>query len=256
MHIPVQPFVQSVAETFDLQGPIYEFGYWRQHDVAHASSPASDLVDIGYVGPDLHGDTQVDHLEELSTLPYPSESARTVCCVNVLEYTFEPHRAIDEMVRLLTPGGMLLVFASIHESHGTSPGPFWRMTPQGLQRLLHPLDALLVGWQGPDQDPFAAFAIGCKSPVPAAFLPSIRRFLDVFQHRLDQAAVGARRSGWLGRWLWGWARSNTQRQQQLDRYQCRFALHFPFSGKATLQDVLFEGLPPSGNPGSRVDFSF
>jgi SAM-dependent methyltransferase len=254
MHESVHSFVQSIVEAFELQGPVYEFGCSPSHSPAKAPSSTNCFIDIGYVGCDLHQGAETDQLEELSALPYPSESARTICCINVLERVFEPQRAMNEMIRLLTPGGLVLLCASSPSEPSGPSGHYWQMTPQGVERLLSPLEATLVGWQGPDEAPHTVFGIGCKSPIPNWFLPGARRFLDAFQRRLEAAAQQARRSERLRRWLLGWTRNHTERQRDAQHHKARFAFHFPLGSKLDLHHILMESSQPDAQSGSRIDF--
>lgn len=254
MHESVHAFVHSVVESFELKGPVYEFGCSHSPSTAKTSTSLNCFIDIGYVGCDVRQGAEIEQLEELSSLPYPSESARTICCINVLERLFEPQRAMQEMLRLLAPGGVVVVCASaLRDSSGT-PGHYWQVTPQGLQRLLSPLAATLLGWQGPEQAPHTVFGLGCKGPIPPQFLASGRRFLEVLQHRFDTAAEQARRAGRLRRWLWGWTHSSAERQRTAQAHHAHFAFHFPLGTKLDLQQVLLEASQPEISSGSRIDF--
>jgi SAM-dependent methyltransferase len=254
MQESVNLFVQSVVEAFDLQGPIYEFGYSPGRAAGKASSPVHCAIDIGYVGSDLREDVEIDRLEELSRLPYPSGSARTVSCLNVLEHVYEPQRAVDEILRLLAPGGILLLSTSLHSEASKPLGNYWRISPQGIERLLEPLEATLVAWQGPEQSPHTVFGIGCKGPVPSTFLAGIRPFLEGIERRLDEAAQQTRRSTRLRNWLWGWTRSQAERQRRSQRHQLRFALHFPMDHRVNLPHVLLGTPLLDGKTGTRVNF--
>lgn len=254
MHESAHLFIESVVETFELEGPIYEFGFSQGARSAKGSSPVNRFIDIGYVGKDLRERAEIERLEGLSALPYPSESARTICSINVLEHVDDPRRAMEEMIRLLAPGGILLVCTSLHPAQSGPVGHYWRMTPQGIERLLHPLEATLVGWQGADSSPHTVFGIGCKAPVPVTFLPAARRFLDMIQQRFRDAERAARQQGRWKRWLWQWAHSKKRRQQQSERHRAQFALQFAMDDRVSLQHLLWDGDPTAGNTGTRIDF--
>lgn len=253
MHESVRAYLQSVIEAFELEGPVYEFGYTPSRGTPHASATLRSLIDIGYVGSDLEQKAEVDQLEELSSLPYPSASARTICSINVLERLFEPQRAIDEMIRILAPGGLLLLCASLQPERHGAVDHYWQVTPQGLERLLSPLEATLLGWQGAEQAPHTVFGIGCKGPVPSQFLSSTRRFVDALERRCE-AAQRTRRSARLRRWLWSWLGKRTERARTAQHCQTHFALHFPLAHKLELQHVLLDDAQPGSSTGSRIDF--
>lgn len=59
-----------------------------------------------------------------------------VLCTEVLEHLCEPQRAIDEMMRVLEPGGVLLLTTRFLFPIHDAPGDFFRYTRFGLQHLL------------------------------------------------------------------------------------------------------------------------
>ena len=59
-----------------------------------------------------------------------------VLCTEVLEHLCEPQRAIDEMMRVLRPGGVLLLTTRFLFPIHDAPGDFFRYTRFGLQHLL------------------------------------------------------------------------------------------------------------------------
>jgi SAM-dependent methyltransferase len=60
---------------------------------------------------------QIDIVSDILTIPEPDDSFDAVLCTEVLEHLPDPVRALDEMARLLRPGGMFIITA-----------PFWSLT--------------------------------------------------------------------------------------------------------------------------------
>ena len=79
---------------------------------------------------DLHVDPSYSDLRHI-----PSQSYATILCSGLLEHVPEPQVLIDQLHRILTPGGRLIISASavfpIHEG----PDDYFHFTPFGFQRL-------------------------------------------------------------------------------------------------------------------------
>jgi SAM-dependent methyltransferase len=51
-------------------------------------------------------------------LPFADESFNAVCCYAALYLMAEPFRAVDEMLRVLAPGGRIAILSSVHRGPG------------------------------------------------------------------------------------------------------------------------------------------
>jgi SAM-dependent methyltransferase len=85
---------------------------------------------IGLYNEDIRGD--------LLALPFQADTFDSVVLTEVLEHCEEPKQAIAEVLRVLTPGGRLLVTSPfLWPDHHTDDYPdYWRFTEQGWQLLL------------------------------------------------------------------------------------------------------------------------
>jgi SAM-dependent methyltransferase len=61
--------------------------------------------------------SQIDIVSDILAIPEPDSSFDAVLCTEVLEHLPDPVRALDEMARLLRPGGTFIITA-----------PFWSLT--------------------------------------------------------------------------------------------------------------------------------
>ena len=61
--------------------------------------------------------SQIDIVSDILNIPEPDATFDAVLCTEVLEHLPDPVRALDEMARLLRPGGMFIITA-----------PFWSLT--------------------------------------------------------------------------------------------------------------------------------
>jgi SAM-dependent methyltransferase len=78
----------------------------------------------------------VDFVGDARVLPVAEGSVDVVLCTQVIEHVPEPVRVLQEIFRVLRPGGTLILSVpAIFPQHG-SPGDYWRYMPQGLAWLL------------------------------------------------------------------------------------------------------------------------
>jgi SAM-dependent methyltransferase len=85
---------------------------------------------------DVEPALSVDIIGDARSIPLANGAIDVVLCTQVLEHIPEPIAVIDEIRRVLKPGGILLLSVpSIFPQHG-SPGDYWRYMPQGLQWIL------------------------------------------------------------------------------------------------------------------------
>jgi SAM-dependent methyltransferase len=144
----VRAFLEVAAETFAPRGPVYEFGSYQVEGQSGRSDLRPLFPGLTYVGCDMRPGPGVDRLEDLSGVNLPDAAAGTIVCVDTLEHVFEVGSAAAEMIRLLQPGGMLLVAVPLDFHIHAHPDDYWRLTPSCLARLLSPLAATLIGSQG------------------------------------------------------------------------------------------------------------
>ena len=79
------------------------------------------------VEPDIRGD--------IHNIPLEDESVDVVIATEVLEHCYDPHKAINEMHRILAKKGVCILSTRfIYKIHG-SPYDYYRFTDQGLSYL-------------------------------------------------------------------------------------------------------------------------
>jgi SAM-dependent methyltransferase len=112
-------------------------GYARVLDFGCANQPYRSLLPAAaeYLGADLPGnpDAQVQ-IGSDGRLPLPHDQFDLVLSTQVLEHVANPGLYLDEALRVLKPGGRLVL-----STHGImvwhpDPNDFWRWTCEGLQQ--------------------------------------------------------------------------------------------------------------------------
>lgn len=223
----VRAIVRIAAETLALDGPVYEFGSYQVDDQIGLADLRSCFRGRQFIGCDMRPGPGVDRVEDLGHLSLADDAARTIVCVETLEHVFAVQRAVDEMLRVLAPGGVIVVTTPFDFRLHDYPSDYWRLTPACLSRLLAPLAAGLVGWQGLESDPHTVFAVACKAPVPSCFATGASQFMS----RL-QAWLGAQRAdvSWLTRLkqqTLGRLRSKGERRRVASFFEAGYTLRLP-----------------------------
>ena len=93
---------------------------------------------------DLNPGAGVQLRADAHTLPFLDGSFDVVLCTEVLEHLPEPQRAIDEMYRVLQPGGQLLLTTRFLFPIHDAPHDYFRYTKYGLRYLLRRFEQLQI----------------------------------------------------------------------------------------------------------------
>ena len=246
MHKHLQAFVQSAAEAFDLRGPVYKFGFFPLE--APVVSLRGCFPEVSYVGCNFTDPEELGRMDDLARLPLPDASAGTVVALNLLERVASPRQTVREMVRILSPGGALVVGSGMLDGAGADGGTE-PLRPDVMARLLDRLEVTLVGWQGEHRGEQAIYAVGFKAPAAGPVFEGTTRFLEDFQARLDRLeqprGLGLRLAHCLLR-LAGIEQAPCSRRNPV-----RFVIDLPGICQGKLGSPAVE--LPGAKPGSRLD---
>src|SRR5207302_170880 len=105
----VRSFIKDCVESLDLSPPVVEIGS-RPAETQEGTAYLRDLITTRpYYGCDIQRGTNVDFVTDIHRLPFDDNSVGTVVCVEVLEHVFDPIRAVQEIHRVLQPGGIAVL---------------------------------------------------------------------------------------------------------------------------------------------------
>jgi SAM-dependent methyltransferase len=120
---------------------------YRGIDVPEASS-------FGYQNPDtVYYDGRV--------IPFPDESFDALLCTEVLEHVVEPVELIQEMHRVLKPGGLALVTIPWSARFHYKPYDYYRYTPSALETLFQSFGSQTIYPRGTDLSSIASKIVVC-----------------------------------------------------------------------------------------------
>lgn len=173
MRMNVRDFVKIVAEVFDVDKPIVEFGSRQveeQGEFANLRSFFKLGKDSAYIGCDFVAGAGVDRVEDITNISLENESVGTCLLVETLEHIENPFKAIDEIYRILKPNGMLVLTVPMHFPIHNYPHDYYRYTPEAIRVLTNSFQVKFIASQGPFEIPHTLFCIAFKSISKSAAL--------------------------------------------------------------------------------------
>lgn len=175
MRPSVRGFAEEVARELPLMDPVVQIG-------ARPAEGQEDIADLrslfagrDYIGCDLQSGPGVDRIEDVHALEFDDDSVGAVLAFDTLEHVADPIRALQEIHRVLAPGGIVAISSVMFFVIHAHPWDYWRFTPEGFDLLLEPFEQRLVLAQGDPNLPVNVFGVGIKGPDPAlseALLPA------------------------------------------------------------------------------------
>jgi SAM-dependent methyltransferase len=203
-------FARDVAENLPVGEPLIEIG-------ARAADGQEDIANLRpifnageHIGCDIQEGPGVDRIEDVHRLSFADESVGTVICLETLEHVRDPIRAVQEMHRVLRPGGVLAIssvmFFPVHEH----PWDYWRFTPEGFESLLEPFETKLVLAHGYRLLPEGVYGVGVKGSAPALKAECLPRTKWLSDHWADDTTVDFGPIRLTTRQLWGYTRHYTK----------------------------------------------
>jgi len=167
----IKDFVSIVSVTIPIIEPIYEFGALQVPDQVVCADLRPLFSNMEYVGCDMRVGLGVDKILNLHSIDVPSESVGTVFCFDTLEHVEYPHKAINEVFRILKPNGVAVISSVMNFPIHEFPHDYWRFTPEAFRSILKPFSHSFVGYQGNEQFPHTVVGIGFKTDteIPEKF---------------------------------------------------------------------------------------
>jgi len=134
--MPPEPFVMNPAEPKD-----FPLGRWNLYIGGAGRAPG------GYVNLDLFAVPGVDVAADAEQFPFPADFFQRVECDAVLEHVRNPERVMQEIRRVLVPGGYAhLVTPFCHPFH-EYPKDYRRFTLDGLREIACGMEVVAEGWR-------------------------------------------------------------------------------------------------------------
>ena len=106
-------------------------------DIGCGDMPFKNMINCrSYRGLDFRHLPGVDLVGDSHCLPFKEESFDSLIMTEVMEHIFSPLRALEEVKRVLRPGGYAYITVPMTWGLHYEPNDFWRFTKYSLQRLV------------------------------------------------------------------------------------------------------------------------
>lgn len=167
MNKSIKTFVRSCAETLPIQEPIYEFGSLQVPEQEGFADLRPYFSGKKFIGADMRQGPGVDIVLDLAKIDLPDACAGTVLLLETVEHVEYVSKALEEVYRIIKPGGILVMSSRLDFPIHAYPNDYWRFTPEAFRSLLKPFGWSYVGYAGKKSFPHSIIGVGCKDPVPA-----------------------------------------------------------------------------------------
>ena len=113
-------------------------------DLGAGLRPFADRIPGRTIALDHRPRPEIDLIGDAHHLPFPDASVDAIVCTEVFEHLIDPPSAAREIVRVLKPGGRLVLTTRFCFPLHDRPADFWRFTSYTLARLFAPLDPVVL----------------------------------------------------------------------------------------------------------------
>lgn len=155
-------FVERTIKIHTPVDPVYEFGSFRVPGQEQLADLRPLFKGYTFVGTDLRPGPGVDLLIDIEKIPLANNSIGTAICIDTLEHVQDVKRAVEELHRILKPGGLIIIgsvmFFPIHEH----PSDYWRFTPFAFKYLLRQFSYIDTAYDGTPAFPTGVYGWGIK----------------------------------------------------------------------------------------------
>ena len=159
MRRSIDLLVKRLSEQYDFMGPVYEFGAFQAPGQEGRSHIRDYFKKLDYVGCDLQKGPGVDRILDLHSIDLPDNSVGTVILSDVLEHVEFCQKALDELLRILKPDGMMILVSVMYFPIHNHPADYWRFTPEAFKSLLSKFESSIVDYSGLHDFPTSVIAI-------------------------------------------------------------------------------------------------
>lgn len=113
-------------------------------DLGAGLRPFAELIPGRAIALDHRPRPDIDLIGDAHRLPFGDATVDAIVCTEVLEHLLDPPAAAAEMIRVLKPGGRLVLTTRFCFPLHDRPADYWRFTSYTLARLFAPLEPVVL----------------------------------------------------------------------------------------------------------------
>jgi SAM-dependent methyltransferase len=179
----IKEFVRECVAILPFREPIHEFGAYQVAGQEGFADLRAFFPDKCYIGSDMRRGVGVDLMLDLHALGLASESVGSALILDTLEHVESPWRAMEEVHRVLAPGGVVLISSVMNFPIHNHPSDYWRFTPEAFRSLLRSFEFAAVTWAGVEDFPETVVGVGCKGRLSEAQVQALQERLTAWRQR-------------------------------------------------------------------------
>jgi SAM-dependent methyltransferase len=197
MRDSMKEFMALCVDNLSFPEPIYEFGALQTEGQEGFADIRPLFPGKQYIGTDFREGLGVDLTLDLHHIDLPEKSVGSAIVLDTLEHVEYPRKAMDELHRVIRPGGLVIISSVMRARIHSYPDDYWRFTPGGFKSLLKNFQHSFVSYAGDPLFPHAVVGIGFPGPAPS--LEKLEQDLEAWQQRWNMIN-GKRKRPFLEKW--------------------------------------------------------
>jgi SAM-dependent methyltransferase len=193
MRNSIKDLVKICSETLYLPEPTYEFGALQVPGQEGFADMRPFFPGKRFVGADMREGPGVDVVLDLHSIDLPADSVGTILVLDTLEHVEYVWKAMEELFRILTRNGVLIMTSVMNFPIHDYPYDYWRFTPEAFRSLLKPFSSVFVDFAGDSSFPHTVVGVGFKDkiPIPEPFLERFTSWKDYYSTKDSSFFKGA-----------------------------------------------------------------
>lgn len=162
MRQSVKEYLSKILQRYPAMEPVYEIGSYRVEGQEEFADLRPFFPGKVFVGCDMRSGLGVDRIEDVHCLKMKRNSIGTILIFDTLEHVENVHRAMEEVYRVLKPGGMVILSSVMNFPIHDYPSDYWRFTPKAFELLLKRFGVFEIEFDGDPAFPEGIYGFGVK----------------------------------------------------------------------------------------------